>query len=75
MSSSSQTPAPAPKPRPVQLTPEQQARAIDARNEQARKGLRGVARLNARTVAEAEARVARRFGLASLTPETDGGRA
>jgi hypothetical protein len=57
-----------PKPRPPVLTPEQQARAIDERNKQARKGLRGVARLNAATVADAEARVARRFGLASLKP-------
>ncbi|MCX4911875.1 hypothetical protein [Streptomyces sp. NBC_00878] len=57
-----------PKPKPPVLTPEQKARAIDQRNKEARKGLRGVARLNAKTVADAEARVARRFGLADLTP-------
>lgn len=50
------------------LTPEQKARAIDQRNEQARKGLRGVARLNAKTVADAEARLASRLGLTSLMP-------
>jgi hypothetical protein len=67
---SSQTP----KPKPPVLTPEQKARAIDQRNEQARKHLRGVARLDANTVADAEARVARRFGLTSLTPpKSEGG--
>lgn len=50
------------------LTPEQKARAIDQRNKQARENLRGVARLNAKTVADAEARLASRLGLASLTP-------
>jgi hypothetical protein len=56
------------------LTPEQKARAIDQRNEQARKSLRGVARLDAKTVADAEARHARRFGLTDLTaPKPLGG--
>lgn len=63
-----------PKPKPPVLTPEQKARAIDQRNKEARKGLRGLPRLNAKTVAEAEARVARHFGLASLTaPKPKGG--
>lgn len=63
-----------PKPKPPVLTPEQKARAIDQRNKEARKGLRGPARLNARTVADAEARVARRFGLAGLAaPKPQGG--
>jgi hypothetical protein len=63
-----------PKPKPPVLTPEQKARAIDQRNEQARKNLRGVARLNAKTVADAEARHARRFGLTGLTaPKPQGG--
>ena len=57
-----------PKPRPPVLTPEQKARAIDERNKQARKHFRGVARLNARTVADAEARLAHRLGLPSLMP-------
>ncbi|WP_369274456.1 hypothetical protein AB5J55_35055 [Streptomyces sp. R11] len=57
-----------PKPKAPVLTPDQKARAIDQRNKEARKGLRGVARLNAKTVADAEARVARHFGLAELTP-------
>jgi hypothetical protein len=68
---SSQTPRPMPKPKPPVLTPEQQARAIDERNKQARQALRGLARLNAATVADAEARVARRFGLTSLTPSSE----
>jgi hypothetical protein len=64
-----------PKPRPPVLTLEQQARAIDQRNKEARKGLRGVARLNARTVAEAEARFARRLGLTDLSAPKPGGAA
>jgi len=63
-----------PKPRPPVLTPEQKARAIDARNEQARQHLRGLARLNAKTVADAETALARRLGLASLAaPKPQGG--
>lgn len=58
------------------LTPEQKARAIDERNKQARQHLRGVARLNAKTVADAEATLARHLGLASLTaPKPQGGAA
>lgn len=57
-----------PKPKPPVLTPEQKAHAIAQRNKEARKGLRGVARLDAKTVADAEARVARRLGLADMTP-------
>lgn len=66
-----------PKPKPPVLTPEQKAQAIDQRNKQARQGLRGVARLNAKTVADAEARVARHLGVASLMPPKPkpGGRA
>jgi len=64
-----------PKPKPPVLTPEQIARAIDERNREARKHLRGVDRLNARTVADAEARVARRLGLPSLMPKPTGGAA
>lgn len=74
MSTSSQTSQSMPKPKPPVLTPEQEARAIDQRNKQARGHLRGVPRLNAKTVADAEARVARRLGLASLTaPKPQGG--
>jgi hypothetical protein len=55
-----------PRPKPPVLTPDQMARAIDQRNKEARKGLRGVARLNAKTVADAEAQMARRLGIGGL---------
>ncbi|NUQ95816.1 MAG: hypothetical protein HOY79_04405 [Streptomyces sp.] len=65
------------KPKPPVLTPEMKARLIDQRNKEARKGLRGVARLDAKTVADAEARLAGRLGIASLVPPKPkpGGRA